>query len=178
MEHITPALAVSSIRSSARGACGTCARHESLFSSSHVHAALASVLDTVDHRHFQSSAHRSITTYNFVSHVGGANHEVTESTDGTFFFAMTAFKVPAPEIQLWILGEVLIRVWSVKFYVGHTELGFGGSTHHGRGVLHRQLHYHVLFRVHRRRCRLQSHHHGSCDLPFGTHLLLRVGSAG
>ena len=72
-------------------------------------------------------------TYNVVYTVGGADYELTEkdlvmsNSGGTCLFGMTAIDVPAPRGPLWILGDVFMRKYYVKFDVGQKRLGFALS---------------------------------------------------
>merc|ERR1712122_440899 len=65
--------------------------------------------------------------------VGGADYEFTEkdlvisNSGGTCLFGMTAIDVPAPRGPLWILGDVFMRKYYVKFDVGQKRLGFALS---------------------------------------------------
>ena len=72
-------------------------------------------------------------TYNVVYTVGVADYELTEkdlvisNSGGTCLFGMTAIDVPAPRGPLWILGDVYMRKYYVKFDVGQKRLGFALS---------------------------------------------------
>jgi hypothetical protein len=53
---------------------------------------------------------------------------VLANSGGSCIFGMLALDVPAPAGPLWILGDVFMRKYYVKFDVGQKRLGFATST--------------------------------------------------
>jgi hypothetical protein len=66
--------------------------------------------------------------------IGGKDYTFTQddmilqNSGGTCIFAMIAIDVPAPRGPLWILGDVFMRKYYVKFDAGQERLGFATST--------------------------------------------------
>merc|ERR1711957_740083 len=72
-------------------------------------------------------------TYNFVYTLGGKDYTlnqddmILQNTGGKCLFAMLGIDVPAPRGPLWILGDVFMRKYYVKFDIGQERIGFATS---------------------------------------------------
>jgi hypothetical protein len=72
-------------------------------------------------------------TYSFVYTLGGKDYTLTQddmilqNTGGKCLFAMLGIDVPAPRGPLWILGDVFMRKYYVKFDIGQERIGFATS---------------------------------------------------
>merc|ERR1711862_277698 len=71
--------------------------------------------------------------YKIAYTIGGADYVLDEkamvisNAGGQCLFGMMAIDVPAPRGPLWILGDVFMRQYYVKFDVGQERLGFATS---------------------------------------------------
>lgn len=73
-------------------------------------------------------------TYDIAYTLGGKDYTfsqdemILQNSGGTCIFAMIAIDVPAPRGPLWILGDVFMRKYYVKFDAGQERVGFATST--------------------------------------------------
>jgi len=72
--------------------------------------------------------------YELAFTIGGKDYTLTQddmilqNSGGTCIFAMIGIDVPAPRGPLWILGDVFMRKYYVKFDAGQERLGFATAT--------------------------------------------------